>query len=76
MQLPVDCTKDMTDSRFAPSQWETALLYKDVFHKLGVGLQSVLIDQMHWPQEVFPLTNYDKRLSQPHIGYQLLPRFK
>ena len=30
------------DSRFAPSQWETALLCKDVSHWLGVSLESVL----------------------------------
>ena len=30
------------DSRFAPSQWETALLCNDVSHWLGVSLESVL----------------------------------
>ena len=30
------------DSRFAPSQWETALLCNDVSHWLGASLESVL----------------------------------
>ena len=30
------------DSRFAPSQWETALLCKDVSHRLGTNLKSAL----------------------------------
>ena len=30
------------DSRFAPSQWETALLCNDVSHWLGVGLESAM----------------------------------
>ena len=30
------------DSRFAPSQWETALLSNDVFHWLGASLESAL----------------------------------
>ena len=30
------------DSRFAPSQWETALLYNDVSHWLGANLESTL----------------------------------
>ena len=30
-------------SRFAPSQWETALLYNDVSHCLGSSLESALI---------------------------------
>ena len=37
-------TSDTTraDSRFAPSQWETALLCSDVFHWLGASLESAL----------------------------------
>ena len=31
------------DSRFAPSQWETALLCNDVSHWLGASLESALI---------------------------------
>ena len=30
------------DSRFAPSQWETALLCNDVSHWLGANLESAL----------------------------------
>ena len=33
---------DVTDSRFAPSQWETALLCNDVSHWLGASLESAL----------------------------------
>ena len=32
------------DFRFAPSQWETALLCNDVSHWLGASLESALID--------------------------------
>ena len=31
------------DSRFAPSQWATALLYNDVSHWLGASLEAALI---------------------------------
>ena len=31
------------DSRFAPSQWQTALLSKDVSHWLGANLESALM---------------------------------
>ena len=34
---------DRADSRFAPSQWETALLRNDVSHWLGASLESALI---------------------------------
>ena len=34
--------KHRADSRFAPSQWETALLCNDVSHWLGTGLESAL----------------------------------
>ena len=35
-----------TDSRFAPSQWETALLNKDVSHLLGASLESALFQYL------------------------------
>ena len=35
-------TNGRTDSKFAPSQWEAALLYNDVSHWLGVNLESAL----------------------------------
>ena len=35
------------DSRFAPSQWETALLCNDVSHWLGASLESALIWYMY-----------------------------
>ena len=41
----------MADSRFAPSQWETALLCNDVSHWLDASLESVLIrdnDLTYW----------------------------
>ena len=31
------------DSRFTPSQWETALLYNDVYHWLGASLESAVL---------------------------------
>ena len=34
------------DSRFAPSQWETALLCNDISHWLGTSLESALDDVM------------------------------
>ena len=39
------------DSRFAPSQWETALLCNDVSYWPGASLESALLDQFllkHW----------------------------
>ena len=33
---------ELCASRFVPSQWETALLCNDVFHWLGVSLESAL----------------------------------
>ena len=36
------------DSRFAPSQWETALLCNNVYHWLGANRESALIFQW-WP---------------------------
>ena len=38
-----------TDSRFAPSQWETVLLCNDVSHWLGTNLESALILQYYKP---------------------------
>ena len=38
------------DSRFAPSQWETALFCNDISHWLGSSGESALIFQFIWPQ--------------------------
>ena len=43
----------MADSRFAPSQWETALLCNDVSHWLGASLDSAL---MSWYGHTFHIT--------------------
>ena len=40
------------DSRFAPCQWETALLCNDVSHWLGTNLESALQPSAAWPQAV------------------------
>ena len=40
------------DSRFEPSQWETALLCNDVSHWLGTSLESAL-NEPGWPTEMF-----------------------
>ena len=47
------------DSRFAPSQWETALPYNDVSHWLGSSLESArYIDT----EEIRPkMLNYKKK---------------
>ena len=47
IQLPtpnptIPTRSSKADSRFAPSQWETALLYNDVSHRLGTSLESDL----------------------------------
>ena len=39
--------KSRADSRFAPSQWEMALLCNDVSHWLGASLESALEDCWH-----------------------------
>ena len=38
----MEFVKIRADSRFAPSQWETVLLYNDVSHWLGTNLESAL----------------------------------
>ena len=45
------------DSRFAPSQWETALLCNDVSHGLGTNLKSALyyIRHSHWLSSIYLL---------------------
>ena len=51
------------NSKFAPSQWETALLCNDVSHWLGASLESALIHKWYWsdnrdvPLDLF--ANYD-----------------
>ena len=40
-----------TDSKFAPSQWEMALLSKDISQWLGASLESALIPMTHFCQE-------------------------
>ena len=51
------------DSRFAPSQWETALLCNDVSHWLGASLESALNGQSECarnrPQFVHILSDFD-----------------
>ena len=42
MVLYWTCTLGRPDSRFAPSQWETALLCNDVSYCLGASLESAL----------------------------------
>ena len=38
-----NCWSCRADSRFAPSQWETALLCNDISHWLGASLESALV---------------------------------
>ena len=54
----------MADSRFAPSQWETALLCNDVSHWLGASPESALYisrkphyEPNHWPHNTLWLTS-------------------
>ena len=48
---------NMAHSRFAPSQWETALLCKDVSHWLGANLESVLLQWCHMSIKVSQITD-------------------
>ena len=41
--LAISTSWSRADSRFAPSQWETALLYNDVSHWLGANLESAIV---------------------------------
>ena len=41
-QITVIIGRKRADSRFAPSQWEMALLCNDVSHWLGTSLEAVL----------------------------------
>ena len=45
------CTYTRADSRFAPSQWETALLCNDVSHWLGASLESALYTNASWTKK-------------------------
>ena len=47
------------NSRFAPSQWEMALLCNDVSHWLGANLQSTLISHAIYLQSVGAILNID-----------------
>ena len=56
--------KDMclrADSRFAPSQWEPALLCNDVSHSLGANLESALCLEPFWWK--CPLVNAIYKIS-------------
>ena len=45
---PEDPYMCRADSRFAPSQWETALLCNDVSHWLGASLESAMYVSVNW----------------------------
>ena len=51
-QCTVQSNKYRADSRFVPSQWETALLCNDVSHWLGTSLESAL-KYAHGSQFIF-----------------------
>ena len=46
------------DSRFAPSQWETALLCKDVSHWLGTILEPALGKELHHAHGISIMINH------------------
>ena len=56
------------DSRFAPSQWETALLCNDVSYWLGANLESTLHSHLPEPSGFLCLMNGDRH-SQTGHGY-------
>ena len=50
-KVPFPCVFCQSHGRFAPSQWEKALLYNDVSHWLGASLESALSCMklvVHW----------------------------
>ena len=55
-----------TDSRFAPSQWETALLCNDVSHWLGASLKSALYIFLAIPRHVADLCTYGMMMTSWH----------
>ena len=66
-------------SRFAPSQWETALLCNDVAHWLGANLESVLHMLNYWCKLPVPwsslkwkYTHNLQYLMQQIMGAELL----
>ena len=54
------------DSRFAPSQWETALLCNNVSHWLGANLESALLTQECWLQCINLLLNIHVTVVQDY----------
>ena len=64
----VDCplskmTDGIADSRFAPSQWETALLCNDVSHWLGANIESAL----RWHHPIMTMIN-ESSASKCQLG--------
>ena len=55
------------ESRFAPSQWETALLCNDVSHWLGANLESALILYAYYLSPLY-FTRYRVILDPGHNG--------
>ena len=62
------CQRCRADTRFAPSQWETALLCNDVSHWLGANLESALCwlsclgTSRKWTSNQMPVTSKNGNL--------------
>ena len=61
------------DSRFVPSQWETALLCNGVSHWRGANLESALLSQNQnfWLDIPFIITKHFKSIDSVHKGPKL-----
>ena len=73
-ELKREGTVSKADSRFAPSQWETALLCNDVSHWLGANLESALCEWYqqngrHFTDDIFKHIFYGKNvgISTAHL---------
>ena len=68
------------DSRFAPSQWETALLCNDVSHWMGTSLESALSIVMYetglkWDLTVINTTNKRYRWTIVNTTHQYIYKY-
>ena len=68
------------DSRFAPSQWETALLCKDVSHWLGAMYMWQLCPEAPFSGDscasIWPFSNVCQRTSVLTVGFRFLRSFQ
>ena len=68
----IEVCRSRADSRFVPSQWETALLCNDVSHWLGANLESALPEWNTLPASAVELLGFyvDPQLHDTHCQFE------